>query len=182
MANNPFPFERLIDKFCSGLGMSVGLVVLLAMSLIAYGVIARELFGFSDTWITEVTTYLMGYITFIGAGYVLWTGRHVRVEVLVSRVGRRGQTALFVITNGIVAVVGVLLIYLSFNFWLEAWQSSEKSWGSFSIPLWIPYLILLAGTANFSFLHIVRTVIDWQKMRLTDGAKASIYMQAKPKS
>jgi len=175
MENRISTFERSIDKFCSGLGMSVGLVVLLAMGLIAYGVIARELFGFSDTWITEVTTYLMGYITFVGAGYVLWGGRHVRVEVLASHLGRRGQVVLFTLVSAIVALVAILLVFLSFNFWLEAWQSGEKSWGTFSIPLWVPYSMLAVGTLIFLFLHIVRVWLDWQKMRSANGMKAIIY-------
>ncbi|MEB0011994.1 TRAP transporter small permease [Glaciimonas sp. Gout2] len=157
-------FERMIDRFCNGLGMSVGLVVLLAMTLISCGVIARELFGFSDNWITEVTSYLMGYVTFVGAGFLLWSGRHVRVEILESHLGKNGKTALFLITNVVVGMVGILLVYLSFNFWLEAWQSGEKSWGTFSIPLWMPYSIMLAGTVIFLFLHGARAFIDWQKL------------------
>lgn len=157
--------ERSLNKFCTGLGMSVGLVVALITALIVYGVIAREVLGFSDTWVTEVTTYLMGYIAFVGAGYVLWGGRHVRVEVLAAHVGRSGQTILFVFTNTILSLVAVLLVFLSSNFCIDAWRDGEKSWGTFSIPLWIPYAMFVAGTVIFLCLHIARTFIDWQKLR-----------------
>lgn len=169
------PLEHALNKFCRGLGMSVGVVVMLITALIVYGVIVREVLGFSDTWVTELTTYMMGYIAFVGAGYVLWGGRHVRVEVLASHVGRGGQAVLFVITNAILFVVALLLVYLSCHFWLDAWRDGEKSWGTFSVPLWMPYSLFAAGTIIFLILHVVRTFIEWQKMRDPQTGSVTAY-------
>lgn len=164
--------ERSLDRFSHALGMSVGLVVLLITVLIAYGVAVREVFRYSDTWVTEATTYLMGYVAFVGAGHVLWSGRHVRVELLPAHAGPRVRAVLFVIVNTILAMVALLLVFLSFNFMRDAWNDGEKSWGTFAIPLWMPYAMFFAGTVIFLCLHLLRTVIDWHKMHSQHPAAA----------
>jgi hypothetical protein len=42
----------------------------LTVLVISYGALARRVFKFSDVWVTEVTTYLIGYMTFVGTATV----------------------------------------------------------------------------------------------------------------
>ena len=74
----------LLDRLFNGIALSVGCSVILTVLVVSYGVLAREVFKLSDTWVTDVTTYLMGYMTFVGtANAVRMTG----ADVMLADVG-----------------------------------------------------------------------------------------------
>ena len=104
--------------------------------------LARDVFRLSDVWVTDVTTYLMDYMTFVGSATLAWQRRHVKIDVLGHFVGRSAKRLLGLAAGLITTVVAVALLWLSADFWWDAWQSDEHSWGMLSIPLWIPYLSL----------------------------------------
>jgi len=150
---------RLLDGLFHVIALSVGLSVILTVAVVSYGVLAREVFKLSDVWVTDVTTYLMGYTTFVGAVPLAWQGRHLKVDVLSHHLGPRAKYALAIISGVIVAFVALVLAWLSGNFWLDAWESGERSWGMLSLPLWIPYLSLGAGSLLFALAQLVRLAL-----------------------
>lgn len=150
------PVTRFLDATCQAIALSVGCAVLLTVAVVSYGVLAREVLKLSDVWVTEVTTYLMAYMTFVGTATLAWQGRHLKVDVIGQHVGPRTARVLTMISCAIVTAVALTLFWLGYNFWLDAWQSGEKSWGMFSIPLWIPYSCLLIGSALLAFVQVVR--------------------------
>jgi TRAP-type C4-dicarboxylate transport system permease small subunit len=152
------PVTRFLDALCHGIALSVGVAVLLTVAVVSYGVLAREVLKLSDVWVTEVTTYLMAYMTFVGTATLAWQGRHLKVDVLGQHVGPRTGRALSMLSCAIVTAVALTLFWLGWNFWLDAWTSGEKSWGMFSIPLWIPYSCLLVGSALLAVVQAVRFV------------------------
>jgi TRAP-type C4-dicarboxylate transport system permease small subunit len=148
-----------IDKFFDLLTVSVGIVVVLTVAIISYGVLSREVLHMSDVWVTESTTYLMGYMTFVGGAALAWQGRHLKVDVLQHFLGPRARYALGVVSCVIVTAVAMTLCWLGFTFWWDAWTSGEKSWGMLSIPLWIPYFSLFAGSVLLVFAQLVRLLL-----------------------
>ncbi len=148
-----------IDAVFRGLTLSVGVVVVLTVAVISWGVLAREALHLSDVWVTESTTYLMGYMTFVGGATLAWQGRHLKVDVVQHFVGGRARHVLEVTSCVVVTAVAVVLLWLSWTFWRDAWDSQEKSWGMLSIPLWIPYLSLFFGSALLAFAQAVRLLL-----------------------
>jgi TRAP-type C4-dicarboxylate transport system permease small subunit len=147
---------RALDLFFHAITLSVGVSVILTVGVICYGVAAREVFGLSDLWVTDVTTYLMGYMTFVGAATLAWQGRHLKIDILEHFVGPGGRRALAAVSCLIVTSVSLTLLRLSADFWLDAWDSGERSWGMLSVPLWIPYLSLFAGSLLLTLAQVVR--------------------------
>lgn len=139
--------------------MSVGVVVVLTVAVISYGVVSREVLHLSDVWVTESTTYLMGYMTFVGSAALAWQGRHLKVDVLQHFLGSRARHALEVVSCVVVTAVALALCWLGFTFWWDAWTSGEKSWGMLSIPLWIPYASLFAGNVLLVLAQLVRLLL-----------------------
>lgn len=147
--------ERL-DVVSAFIGLTAGLAAFAIAVLVAYSVIARELFRASDSGIADVSTYLMAYITFVGAAYGLWQGAHVGVNLLTSHLHGRARAAVHVVANALLTAVAALFAWLSVGFWLDAWSSGERAWGTLSIPLWIPYGSMLVGTLLFLLLQLAR--------------------------
>ncbi len=75
-------FSHALDVFCRGVALSVGAAVIATVLVISYGVLACEALHLSDVWVTQVTTYLMAYMTFVGTAALAWQGRHLKVDVV----------------------------------------------------------------------------------------------------
>ncbi|WP_188074463.1 TRAP transporter small permease subunit [Pusillimonas sp. ANT_WB101] len=145
-------FGRLVDIS----GISVGVATFLIGLLVAYDVIARSLFRMTNSWISEVTVYLMGYIAFMGAAYALREGAHVSVDMLVQKLSARPRAIVVAIADLCMVLIISTLTWLSFGFFLEAWASNEVSDTIFSIKLWIPYLSFFVGMAWLLLVLIVQ--------------------------
>ena len=158
------------DWLVTASGISVGIAIFLIGILVSYDVIGRAAFRLSNSWVTELTTYLMGYITFVGAAYALREGTHVNVDLMLQKLaagpGRRLRTVADVATIAVVAC----LTWLSFNFFREAWATHEMSGTLLSAPLWIPYLSLFVGMAWLLIVAIASLVAT---LRCRDGPGVS---------
>lgn len=148
-----------VDRFCTLIGMTVGLAAFAIAVLVAYSVVAREFFHASEFGITDVSIYLMAYVTFVGSAYGIWAGAHVGVHLLTARLSGHARTAVGIAANGLLALLAAVFAWLSAAFWLDAWRSGERAWGTFSIPLWIPYSSMFAGAVLFLVLQLARMAL-----------------------
>jgi TRAP-type C4-dicarboxylate transport system permease small subunit len=149
-------FSRAFDAFCRGVALSVGAAVIVTVFVISWGVLARDVLHLSDVWVSEVTTYLMAYMTFVGMGALAWQGRHLKVDVVSAHLGERGKQVLAFISTLIVTAAALVMTRLAIDFWWDAWTSGERSWGMFSLHLWIPYTGFVAGMLLLSVAQITR--------------------------
>jgi len=148
-----------VDRFSAFVGMTVGIGAFAIALLVAYSVVARELFHASEFGITDVSTYLMAYITFVGAAYGIWAGAHVGVHLLTGRLRGRTRVTVWFLANALLAILSAVFAWVACGFWLDAWTSGERAWGTFSIPLWIPYSAMAGGAVLFLALQLARMAL-----------------------
>ncbi|MBP6018190.1 MAG: TRAP transporter small permease [Burkholderiaceae bacterium] len=158
----PHPRKGIFNTLVTVSGLSVGVATFLIGLFVAYDVIARTLFRMTNSWVTEITMYLMGYITFIGAAYALKEGSHVSVDMLVQKLKPRMRQTVATITNICMLVIVTTLTWLSYQFFWDAWSSHEVSDTLLSVSLWIPYLFFFIGMA---WLLVVLIVQIYKKSR-----------------
>ena len=159
-----------VDRLCAFVGMTVGFAAFAIALLVAYSVIARELFHASEFGITDVSIYLMAYITFVGAAYGIWSGAHVGVHLLTARLRGRAHAVVSFAANAMLAILSAVFAWVACGFWLDAWTSGERAWGTFSIPLWIPYSSMAAGAVLFLVLQLARMALGRSDSRVADQA------------
>lgn len=146
-ASRPPKRRRPLDALITLSGLSAGLATFLIGLFVAYDVVARTVFLMTNSWVTEITTYLMGYITFVGAAFALREGSHVSVDLLVCRAPPRARRVMMWLADAIMVLVVATLAWLSFRFFMEAWDSQEMSDTLLSVRLWKPYLVFFIGMA-----------------------------------
>lgn len=137
-------------------GVLVGIGAFAIALLVTYEVLARTFFGSTTGWVSDVATYLMGFIAFGGAAYALAEGAHVGVDLVVTRVSPSTRAILAWMADLIVLAVVSLLAWLSIQFWCEAFESGEKSWGLFEVALWIPYSFFALGMLWLLVVHLAQ--------------------------
>jgi TRAP-type C4-dicarboxylate transport system permease small subunit len=148
-----------VDRLSAFVGMTVGLAAFAIALLVAYSVVARQFFHASEFGITDISTYLMAYITFVGAAYGVWSGAHVGVHLLTSRLHGRTRDAVSLFANAVLAILSAVFAWLAWTFWLDAWRSGERAWGTLSVLLWIPYSSMCAGSVLFLALQLARMTL-----------------------
>lgn len=162
------PTKRgVLGKLVDISGLSVGIATFLIALLIAYDVIARSMFRMTTYWVTEVSMYLMAYITFVGAAYALKEGAHVRVDMFVILMRSGIRRWVIAIADLVLVVVVAILAWLSFVFFQDAWLSNEVSDTLLAVKLWIPYLVFFGGMVWL--LVILLVDIRRKRAQLTDS-------------
>lgn len=100
-------FDFAIDKMAR-----LGDVILMFLMLsVCADVILRYFFNRPQAWIAEISEYLLLYITFLGAAWVLKNEGHVTVDVLVSLASPKTRAVFGVISSVIGAFVFLVVFW-----------------------------------------------------------------------
>lgn len=151
-------FSILIERINIHIGRTMGWLLLVLVLLVTFDVIARYLFNFGAVIVQESEWWLFSIIFLSGAGYTFMYDEHVRVDIVYSRLSRKGRN----ITDLICAFVFlfpmcILLIWTSFWYISDSWIVSEISpdpggWCCYwALKSFIPFgffLLMLQGLVN----------------------------------
>jgi len=115
--------DRFVDRTIDGMAVLAGLAILFVMFSICYEVVVRYFHLQPPTWVTEITEYLLLYITFLGAPWVLKEDGHVRVDIVIGRLAGKTQKAFDFATSLVgMLICGVLVWYGT----KTAWELYER--------------------------------------------------------
>ena len=134
---------------------------LIAAGLIAAGVFVvchmvfvRYVLNQNTIWQTDFVTYSLVAATFIGAPYVLMTKGHVNVDVLPIYVGPRARFGLAFVAICLSLAFCLVMTWLTFRFWYEAWESNWVSDTMWRARLWIPYGAMPVGMGILTLQYV----------------------------
>jgi len=137
---------RLIDALTERVGRLVIWLVLVATLISAGNALARYALGESANAWLEIQWYLFGAMFLLAAGYTLKHNGHVRIDILYNRFGPRGQ-AWIDLVGGLLFLLpmAVLLAWLGWPMFLDAWLSHEMSPDAGGLVRWPVKLLLPLG-------------------------------------
>lgn len=126
----------------SGALAAVGMILTLVM--VAAGIFTRP-FGIYLPGTEDYAGYAMAACGFLALAYTFKHGEHIRVSLLIDRLGPRLRAATEWFAHAAGTVVAGALAWYAVNL---AWQShafEEISQGVDATPLWIPQLSMALG-------------------------------------
>ncbi|MFP5253050.1 MAG: TRAP transporter small permease [Actinomycetes bacterium] len=135
-------------------GYLSAVALLLATAAMMHGVLSRYLFGRPTVWQTEVSVYLLIFVTFVGAAYGLKHHAHVGVDLLVERLPLRAKLVTRIVTAILATVVVLVVIWTSFHTWWEAVEGGFRSPTALRAPLSVAYAILPLGMLLVLFQYL----------------------------
>ncbi len=142
------PLSNLIDRTNDRIGQLVRWFVLAAVLISAVNAIVRKAFNISSNAFLEVQWYLFAAVFMLGAGYAFLRNAHVRIDFISSKLSKR--------TNAIIDALGIvvfliplslIMISLSWPFFVNAWQSGEMSQNAGGLIRWPAYALIPLGFA-----------------------------------
>jgi len=166
---------RAIDYLSILAGGFAAICIAIQIVIVFYEIVMRSLFGRPTLWSFNLSTYLLIAIGLIGSSYAMLHGSHVSVQIIASRLPKRAQAILNIVTYAL-----SLTTFLSVLFWLglkmfmqNLASGSADPFATLTWPLWTVYWIIPVG----AFLLILQTistiykaVIDLRSLKKTPEA------------
>ena len=99
---------------------------------------------------TEVSGFFMAASLFLGLAYTFRTGSHIRVNLLITRLGPRARRAAELWCSLLASIASAYWTYETAKMTLVSIDLHDISPGLMAVPFWIPQTALVAGTGLFT--------------------------------
>lgn len=103
--------NRIFDRIHDFLAVVVSLILIFTTISIGYAIFARAMGFRGPVWIIQFNEYAMLFATFLGASWLLSKGKHVSIELLVSRFKPRIQKVFEIIHSFMGIALSSILCY-----------------------------------------------------------------------
>ena len=142
-----------------------GIMMIFALCLSFYSVIARYIFHWSLDWSDEISVYAVIWAVFFGISALIKVDDHVRVDLVISRFSPKRQnilhfyhTLLGLAFICVVAWGGYLLVQ-------KAYQTGITSESHLKFKMYLPYLVMPLGGLLLVFRMVERLVMLTGKLK-----------------
>ena len=138
--------SRRIDAITERIGKAAIWIVLIVVLFSTANALMRYLFNFSSNALLEIQWYLFGVIFLASSGYTLLRNEHVRIDLLSSKLSKRGRTWVDIL--GILFFLmpmAIAIMTLSWPVFIRAFETSEMSNSPGGLIIWPARLMIPAG-------------------------------------
>ena len=153
---------RWIDGIIDGMAALAGLLLIFMMFSICYEVVLRYFLFSPLTWVTEISEYILLYATFLGAPWVLKRDAHVKVDIVLARLGLKTQKTLNLATSLIGIGVCLVLVWFGTQMALDLYQRGIPVIKSLSVPKFLLVGIIPLG-GLFMAVQFVRRMVAYSR-------------------
>lgn len=153
------PIERACELVC-------GLCLVSTIALVAAEAVCRNLLGFSLEVSDELGGYLLVTVGFLSLPVAQVSGAFHHVELIQSRMTRRGRLALQLVFDLSVFAASAVLAWQLVRLEIGTWRSEDVAPTLLATPLWIPRLAMPVGMVLLC-VSILRTAA-WRLRRWRD--------------
>ena len=144
-------------------GYVAGVVLAAMMLLTVLDVFLRFVFNRPILGGMEITEYMMGVLSFLAISYCATEGRHVKVDLLVSRLKDKGQ-AIFAIIGcalSLMLFIPMTLVYIPEAIAVRYYGEQSEVLG---IPAFPFYVVVIIGCGLLSIVLIVELVKSIERL------------------
>jgi TRAP-type C4-dicarboxylate transport system permease small subunit len=134
-----------------------GALLLLSVALNFANVVGRYFFSVSIYWAEEVMLFLMVGCVFFGNGAVAWSGRQIRMDVIVGMLPAGVRAALELFSELLFIAAAALIIAFSWPVIRDLWAFDQRS-QSAEVPLVYPQALVPTGLGLMILLVVIRLV------------------------
>lgn len=139
-------FSNAVDWLNAQIGKYVIWLILASTLISAVNAVIRKVFNMSSNAYLEVQWYLFAAAFLLAAGYTLLHGEHVKIDVLSSKLSKRGQIWVDIIGFAIfLTPVCLTILYYGIPFFLQGYRSGEMSGNAGGLIRWPVYAMIPLG-------------------------------------
>jgi TRAP-type mannitol/chloroaromatic compound transport system permease small subunit len=153
------PITKGIDWLIGKQGQLSSFLIYPLLLIVIYEVIMRYVFNAPTIWGFEATAFAYGLHFMLGLSYTENQSGHVKVDILTSRLSKKAQAILGVVTYILIFMpVYALMTIGAFKFAYTSTVTNELNSTSWAPPIW-PFKIVMAISFLFLVLQGLSTLL-----------------------
>lgn len=139
-------FSNAVDWVNAQIGKYVIWLILASTVISAVNAVIRKMFNMSSNAFLEVQWYLFAASFLLAAGYTLLQGEHVKIDVVSSKLSKRGQIWIDILGFAFfLTPVCLTILYYGIPFFLQGYRSNEMSGNAGGLLRWPVYAMIPIG-------------------------------------
>jgi C4-dicarboxylate transporter, DctQ subunit len=151
--------SRSAKALMAALRIASGAMLAASVGINFANIIERYFLSVSLSWAEEAMLFLMIGCVFLGAAPVGWTGRHIRMDVVVSLLPPRLRKAFDLLSDLATIATCLALAVFAWPVMTMLAELDQRS-QSADIPLVIPQAALPVGLALMALLIAIRLIVQ----------------------
>jgi TRAP-type mannitol/chloroaromatic compound transport system permease small subunit len=144
--------SRVIDSINERIGKVAAWAIVVAILVSAINAIIRRIFGVSSNAWLELQWYLFGAVFMLCAAWTLKANEHIRIDIVSSRLSKRGRDGIDVFGHLFFLFPFVaLLLWLCIPYFINSYRSGEVSSNAGGLLIWPAKGLILLGFISMFF-------------------------------
>ena len=149
---------RLVRALVAVIGALSGVLLVASVALNFANVVGRYFFNASIPWAEEAMLFLMVGCVFLGNGVVAWSGRQIRMDVVVRMLPPKVREALDLFSELVFLITAVTIVIFAWPVIRDLAEFDQRSQAA-DFPLAIPQAMVPIGLSIMAFLVAVRLLV-----------------------
>jgi len=151
-------YLKAVDGLCTLAAMVAGVLMLALFALGLAEIVLRSAFDISLSFAVEYSGYLLVLTLFLGAGWTLRQGGHIRVSLLSERLSPNVQRGLDILCTLVGLVIAGYMSAALLRFGYGTLLRGTLSYFSSATPLAYPQLLLALGPCILTLAMSARLI------------------------
>ena len=153
---------RGVRALLANLRVLAGILLAASVGLNFVNVIGRYFFNTSIYWAEEAMLFLMVGCVFLGNCVVAWTGRQIRMDVIVGMMPENVRRALHLFSELVFIATALMIVVFAWPVIRDLYLFDQRS-QSAEVPLFIPQSLIPIGLSIMAFLVVVRLITGGER-------------------
>lgn len=163
---------KVFDFLVTAGAAASGLIFLFMMLAVCVDVVMRYWFQSPMGWVVEVCEYLLLYVTFLGAAWLLRKNGHVRVDLVYFYLSERTVARLKFLTAVAGALACAILFVIGCQATIDAFIRGTPEIKTLSVPKWTMLWVIPYGSIMLAIQFWRQVLEHWRQYRQLGGDRA----------
>jgi C4-dicarboxylate transporter, DctQ subunit len=146
----------LVDRLVDLLAIFAGILLAFAAIIVGFGISSRYFMGKPIFWVNEICEYIILYITFLVAAWVLRQEGHVKMDIVLNQLSLKTQHIVNIITSTLCAVGSLVLTWFGIKVTWKLYASKAFTYTVLEVPKYIIASVIFVGSLLLFFQFIKR--------------------------
>jgi TRAP-type C4-dicarboxylate transport system permease small subunit len=160
---------RGVRALLAVIGVLSGVLLSLSVLLNFANVVGRYFFNASIPWAEEAMLFLMVGCVFLGNGLVAWSGRYIRMDIVVNMMPAKVRALLALFSDLVFLATTITIVVFAWPVIRDLAAFDQRSQAA-DFPLVIPQAMVPLGLSIMAFLVAVRLITTGRHRQSTDSA------------
>lgn len=138
--------SAVFDHIITWMAILAGILLAFSLISVSVSVATRYFFNYPIGWVTEISAYILLYITFMVAAWVLKEEAHVTIDILLEQLKPRFRSFINIITSYTSAAVCLVLTFFGARETWELYKTGYFTPTEMELPKWMINVVIFVGS------------------------------------